>query len=166
MRVGGLISGEVEITKATLAYSKRKLDYNRESTVPVLTVSARWLTTHTGDRWSTSYTHEAQPVSIEVLLDNAFTDRLIEECYRQTGILTECHDVQLESIELGFGFHSNHREQQTFMITVKGRGHHSKIMWEASEFVVKRPADEVVCAVMRDIFIKYLNMDIGEYPRE
>lgn len=166
MRVGGVVSSNIELTKATFAYGKRKLDYNRESTVPVLTVEAHWLTVHTDTRNSTHYTHEAQPVSIDVILDSEFADKLIEECYRQTHVLTECHDVQLESIEFSFGYHSNHRDQQTFQITIKARGHHSKVMWEPSDFVVKRPADEVVCSVLRDIFIKYLNMDMGEYPRE
>lgn len=163
--IGGELRSKVVLKEATLSYQSRKVDYSRTTTVPVLAVRGDWHTGSPLDHYSSTYYFEAQPFSVEVIIDGVLTEKLLDECYRITG-LHDVHDVKMESTRFCFAYHHDHDDNQTFQVVIRGVGHHSRVMWDASPFEVKRLASPVAGAILRDIILAHLNLDMGLYPQK
>jgi hypothetical protein len=163
------LDGKVLLKRLTIQIKEVKTDYNRQSRVPMYRVEGEWSLSPAfavaGSSVSAMY--NPQHVEINVVVSQEMHELLVAELTREHN-LDEVYKLEIRTITVVLETHTSYRydRQETFPIVIDGFGYHSKVSQDPGEFTTRNDAGPVSCAILRDILMQHLRVDIGEYPRK
>lgn len=170
MSYGGVrarLDGSLLLKRVTIEIREVKTDYNRQSKLPMYRVEGEWcLSPSFAVAGAGSSMYNPQNVEINMVVSPEMHQLLVGELSREHH-LGEVYKPEINTITVVLEPHTSYRysRQQTFPVVIDGFGHHSKVSSEPSNFTTRNDAGPVTCAILRDILMQHLGVDIGEYPR-